>query len=224
MLLSASVEQHGPSLPLQNYQYSWCVDPLDGTKEFLKRNGQFTVNIALLQRGRPVLGVVQVPVQGLVYFAVKASGAWRRAAGADTRLQCAPFAAGQAGLTVVGSASHMTLETTEFLKDYVDPKFEQLGSSLKLLLVRAGAARGAAWPCSWLSVVTPWHLNKGMDRQLGAAATPATPRSCMLSGMQLNGRCNPPSTKPRDRWLRARHMYTHGWRPPVNGTRPQQIS
>ena len=48
--------------PLQGYQYSWCVDPLDGTKEFLKRNGQFTVNIALLQGGTPVLGVVAVPV------------------------------------------------------------------------------------------------------------------------------------------------------------------
>jgi len=47
---------------LQGYQYSWCVDPLDGTKEFLKRNGQFTVNIALLEGSRPVLGVVAVPV------------------------------------------------------------------------------------------------------------------------------------------------------------------
>lgn len=50
-------------LLLQNYQYCWCVDPLDGTKEFLKRNGQFTVNIALLQGAKPVLGVVHVPVQ-----------------------------------------------------------------------------------------------------------------------------------------------------------------
>ena len=50
------------SPPTQGYQYSWCVDPLDGTKEFLKRNGQFTVNIALLEGSRPVLGIVAVPV------------------------------------------------------------------------------------------------------------------------------------------------------------------
>lgn len=58
LLLSTDQRTHG-----QGYQYSWCVDPLDGTKEFLKRNGQFTVNIALLRGSQPVLGVVHVPAQ-----------------------------------------------------------------------------------------------------------------------------------------------------------------
>ena len=61
---------------LQNYQYSWCVDPLDGTKEFIKRNGQFTVNIALLEGDTPVMGVVQIPVTGKVYYAAKGQGSF----------------------------------------------------------------------------------------------------------------------------------------------------
>lgn len=62
--LRAACHHTVPPVPpcLQGYQYSWCVDPLDGTKEFLKRNGQFTVNIALLEGSRPILGVVAVPV------------------------------------------------------------------------------------------------------------------------------------------------------------------
>ena len=53
---------------MQGYEYHWCVDPLDGTKEFLKRNGEFTVNIALVFRGQPVLGVVHVPCTGKTYW------------------------------------------------------------------------------------------------------------------------------------------------------------
>jgi hypothetical protein len=61
-LLAHTSPVEGAASPAQGYQYSWCVDPLDGTKEFLKRNGQFTVNIALLKGSHPVLGVVAVPV------------------------------------------------------------------------------------------------------------------------------------------------------------------
>ncbi len=67
------------------------MDPLDGTKEFLKRNGEFTVNIALISDGAPVLGVVHVPVQRLTYWAVQGQGAWRREGGKQERIQAAPF-------------------------------------------------------------------------------------------------------------------------------------
>ncbi len=75
----------------QHYQYSWLIDPLDGTKEFLKRNGEFTVNIALIHDGKPVLGVVHVPCQGKTYWAVQGQGAWRRAGGHQTPIRAATF-------------------------------------------------------------------------------------------------------------------------------------
>lgn len=62
----------------KNYQYSWCVDPLDGTKEFIKRNGQFTVNIALIRGTHSVLGVVHTPCQGRTHFASVGQGAFLR--------------------------------------------------------------------------------------------------------------------------------------------------
>lgn len=73
------VSEENKQLPFdlrKNYKYSWCVDPLDGTKEFIKRNGQFTVNIALIEDDTPILGVVQVPVTGKVYYATRGQGAF----------------------------------------------------------------------------------------------------------------------------------------------------
>lgn len=122
---------------MQGYLYSWCVDPLDGTKEFIKRNGQFTVNIALLRGTEPVMGVVQIPCEDKVYWAVKGQGAFIRVAGVDTRISAASFDPSTPGLVIVGSASHSTAETEEFVAEYASPVFKQLGSSLKLLMVRA---------------------------------------------------------------------------------------
>ncbi|PRW61118.1 3 (2),5 -bisphosphate nucleotidase [Chlorella sorokiniana] len=125
----------------KGYQYSWCVDPLDGTKEFLKRNGQFTVNIALLRGSQPVLGVVAVPVDGTVYWAAEGQGAYvQRPGGEAQRLQAAEVDLSAPGLVVVGSASHLTAETQAFVAQLREPTFKQLGSSLKLLMVAEGAA------------------------------------------------------------------------------------
>ena len=94
----------------RGYKYCWCVDPLDGTKEFLKRNGQFTVNIALLRcdpsGGVPVLGIVHTPCTGATHWAVAGRGAYLRADGksADVRLSCAEFSPADTGLVIVGSA------------------------------------------------------------------------------------------------------------------------
>jgi 3'(2'), 5'-bisphosphate nucleotidase len=89
----------------RDWQEYWLVDPLDGTKEFIQRNGQFTVNIALVRAGRPVLGVVHVPVSGVTYGGIVGQGAWRRNRGAAKQpievraLQDGP-------VRVVGSRSH----------------------------------------------------------------------------------------------------------------------
>jgi 3'(2'), 5'-bisphosphate nucleotidase len=139
---------------LQNYQYSWCVDPLDGTKEFLKRNGQFTVNIALLEGDTPVLGVVQVPTTGKVYWAAKGQGSFVQDSPAEParQIHAKEFDPTASGLTIVGSASHNTAETTEFVSQFTDPSFVQLGSSLKLLMVAEGEAHvypRLAPTCEW---------------------------------------------------------------------------
>ncbi len=121
----------------------WLVDPLDGTKEFLKHNGEFTVNIALIEDGRPVLGVVYAPALDVLYTGAAGEGAFRRAgAGPDERL---PLAARPARFTVVASRSHMDADTAACIEAFrarhgaVEQR--SIGSSLKLCLVAEGAAQ-----------------------------------------------------------------------------------
>jgi len=124
----------------QNYEYCWIVDPLDGTKEFVKRNGEFTVMIALVQGQVPVLGVVHVPVTGTTYYAVEGQGAFKRHQGTNTQIHCAEFDPMDVGLTLVGSASHPNPATKEFVELFKEPGFKALGSSLKLTMVAEGEA------------------------------------------------------------------------------------
>lgn len=115
----------------------WLVDPLDGTKEFIKRNGEFTVNIALVRDGRPVLGVVYVPVSGVVYAGSVLEGSLKIENG-QKRLLEAVFD-GKIPV-IVTSRSHKGKETEEFLENI--GKFEEVsvGSSLKICLVAEGTA------------------------------------------------------------------------------------
>ncbi|KDD76927.1 inositol monophosphatase [Helicosporidium sp. ATCC 50920] len=124
----------------KGYKYSWCVDPLDGTKEFLKRNGQFTVNIALLEDDTPIMGVVQIPVENKVYWACRGQGAFIHENGTDRRIRAASFKLSDPGLRLVGSSSHNSPATQEFISRFQDPSFLQLGSSIKLLKVADGSA------------------------------------------------------------------------------------
>ena len=74
------LSEEGRDIPYEKrrqWNRLWIVDPLDGTKEFIKRNGEFTVNIALVEKGMPILGVIFIPVKNVVYFALKAEGCWR---------------------------------------------------------------------------------------------------------------------------------------------------
>lgn len=124
----------------KGYQYFWCVDPLDGTKEFLKRNGQFTVNIALVHGQTPILGVVHTPVSRKTHFAVEGQGAFVSEGEKITPLQAATFSETDSGLTIVGSSSHSSPLTEAFVSRYDQPNFAQLGSSLKLLMIAEGTA------------------------------------------------------------------------------------
>jgi 3'(2'), 5'-bisphosphate nucleotidase len=118
----------------------WLVDPLDGTKEFIKRNGEFTVNIALIEGTEPVMGVVSAPATGLLYAAGRGLGAWKHAPGhPPERLASVPKPAA-VPLVVVESRSHPSPELEAFLETVPVARRVQAGSALKFCLVADGTA------------------------------------------------------------------------------------
>lgn len=141
-----------------SWEKLWVVDPLDGTKEFIKRNGEFTVNIALVIDGKPVMGVVYVPVSRKVYYGLQPlpalsaekgeSGAWRAMAGENgslTSVEKLPIAeANHVGYVVVASRSHLSPETEDYIsrlrEKHSDVQLRSAGSSLKLCLIAEGSA------------------------------------------------------------------------------------
>lgn len=118
----------------------WLVDPLDGTKEFIKRNGEFTVNIALIEQGKAILGVVHAPAQHTTYSAAQGCGATKiDAQGARTGIRVTTPEKGKA-VRVVGSRSHAGDSLDQLQKVLGDMILVPMGSSLKLCLVAEGAA------------------------------------------------------------------------------------
>ncbi|MEQ9307097.1 MAG: 3'(2'),5'-bisphosphate nucleotidase CysQ [Marinoscillum sp.] len=120
----------------KSWEYFWMIDPLDGTKEFIKKNGEFTVNIALIHEGRVILGVVDTPVLGDLYWAVSNQGAFKN----GNRLEVNQFKFDDKGLKVVASRSHLNEDTEAFMSGLSSPEIVSKGSSLKLLMVAEGAA------------------------------------------------------------------------------------
>ena len=135
------------------WEFFWLVDPLDGTKEFVKRNGEFTVNIALIHNGVPKLGVVYAPVRKELYFALDEIGSFKK----DSFLHpiedvddlvadssSLPIYAESDVFTIVGSRSHMSTETEDFFlekkKEYGEVNILSIGSSLKICMVAEGKA------------------------------------------------------------------------------------
>jgi 3'(2'), 5'-bisphosphate nucleotidase len=117
----------------------WLVDPLDGTREFVERNDEFTVNIALVRKGVPTLGVVYAPVLKRMYGASGPGDAWIEQ-DKDARTPITVRPAPEDGLTVVVSRHHMDQSTIDFLKDFKVKDQRPAGSSLKFCLVAEGVA------------------------------------------------------------------------------------
>lgn len=141
------LSEEGADIPWserQHWQRYWLVDPLDGTKEFIKRNGEFTVNIALIDQGEPVLGVIHAPVLSKTYSAAMGlgaycetpdtSGTWQAKA-----IQAVAPSAGQP-VRIVGSRSHAQPGMDEVLARYPQHELIAVGSSLKFCLVAEGSA------------------------------------------------------------------------------------
>ncbi|MCF0058452.1 3'(2'),5'-bisphosphate nucleotidase CysQ [Dyadobacter sp. CY356] len=122
----------------KNWEYFWCVDPLDGTKEFINRNGEFTINIALVRNRIPVLGVIYIPVSDTIYYATQETGGWKiDSEGNKTALKVDK---NSTDWISVGSRSHAAPEETEVLARYPVVKKIAIGSSLKFCLLAEGLA------------------------------------------------------------------------------------
>jgi len=122
----------------KNWDYYWCIDPIDGTKEFIKKNDEFTVNIALIHKNSPVLGVVYAPAIDELYYAKKNEGAFKN----GIKLPIKINENSKERLYVVASKSHLSKETQNFIDSLESENIEQVskGSSLKLCMVAEGVA------------------------------------------------------------------------------------
>ncbi|MCR8848737.1 3'(2'),5'-bisphosphate nucleotidase CysQ [Rossellomorea sp. SC111] len=143
------LSEEGASIPYnerKNWSSFWLVDPLDGTKEFINKNGEFTVNIALIQGNRPVLGIVYAPVTDTLYFADKNKGAYKvmAASSLEKRKQVKINTASSGVKRIVISRSHLSEATQEYIDDLQRREgkleFTSIGSSLKFCLIADGSA------------------------------------------------------------------------------------
>jgi 3'(2'), 5'-bisphosphate nucleotidase len=171
-----------PYVERSHWKQYWLVDPLDGTKEFIKRNGEFTVNIALIENSVPVLGVIYVPVTKDLYFSSKELGAYKainqdaESFNGNTKqlMQSSfklPFVTENETYTVVGSRSHMNEETEEFIAkikaEHGEIDFMSRGSSLKICMVAEGLAN--IYPR--FAPTMEWDTGAGHAIALGAGCT-----------------------------------------------------
>lgn len=125
----------------KDWEYLWVVDPLDGTKEFIKRNGEFTVNIALVKEGVPILGVVYAPVLDKLYAGFEGSDVTLTIAGTASKLvRREELDLSKPGLRVVASRSHLNDETQTFLDRLTKPVIVSMGSSMKFMMIAEGMA------------------------------------------------------------------------------------
>lgn len=122
------------------YPFMWLLDPLDGTKEFLHRTDEFSINLALIAEGKVVAGYIHLPVWNKVYFAHKGKGAFELADGNLRKLEAAGFSLQDAGLKVVASRSHLDHLTKTYIDQLVQPTMLPLGSALKFISIASGEA------------------------------------------------------------------------------------
>jgi len=148
------LSEEGKHIPFENrnsWSKFWMVDPIDGTKEFIKRNGEFTINIALIYQQKPILGVVYAPALHELYYAQNTLGAFKinttSAIDLNNILSNSlklPISKKNNTYTIVASRSHLSKETTDFIdvlkNDYAEIEMISRGSSLKFCLVAEGSA------------------------------------------------------------------------------------
>ncbi|MBE9585903.1 3'(2'),5'-bisphosphate nucleotidase CysQ [Mucilaginibacter sp. JRF] len=135
------LSEEGAHIPYEvrsEWEYYWCVDPLDGTKEFINRNGEFTVNIALIHRDTPVLGVIYVPCKNVLYYGDSKGSYRQKLIEGKVRIKTESK---PSNWTAVGSRSHADGTEADFLSAYPVTRQLSAGSSLKFCLVAEGKAQ-----------------------------------------------------------------------------------
>ncbi len=140
------LSEEGKNIPYderKNWNRFWLIDPLDGTKEFIKRNGEFTVNIALIENNIPVWGVVAVPVLNTMYYINESNEVIKELDGQKIILKHYSTIKKMPtdGLTIVSSRSHMDEKTVNYLATFDNYQLISMGSSLKFMLVAEGKAQ-----------------------------------------------------------------------------------
>jgi 3'(2'), 5'-bisphosphate nucleotidase len=137
------ISEEGKEIPYEErrrWNSFYLVDPLDGTKEFINRNGEFTVNIALMRESRPALGVIVLPVTGTTYFALEGEGAYKQDRRSAPERLAVRRRRSDEGLTVVASRSHASPELEDFLRPLDIKEKVSRGSSLKFCIIAEGKA------------------------------------------------------------------------------------
>ena len=151
--IEQALREYTPDIPLlseesaegdiqqrQSWDRYWLIDPLDGTKEFIKKNGEFTVNIALIENHEPVMGVVYAPAIDTTYYGTLQGGAYCIRNGQKKRISICPPPQDSQGWRVVGSRSHQSDDFVQFMQQLPQAELLPMGSSLKLCLVAEGKA------------------------------------------------------------------------------------
>jgi len=188
-VIMAGLKKHFPAIPVlseeganvpyavrKEWQRFWLVDPLDGTKEFIKRNGEFTVNIALIENQEPISGIVYVPAQDKIYWGIKKQGAWIQQGNDEPQAIKVRHPDRDEGLTVVMSRSHPSPELEEYLGNIMVAESLPIGSSLKLCVV----AEGKADLYPRLGPTMEWDTAAGHAVVVAAGGTVETPKKEIL--------------------------------------------
>ncbi|PTB83233.1 3'(2'),5'-bisphosphate nucleotidase [Pseudidiomarina aestuarii] len=158
----------------RQWERYWLVDPLDGTKEFLKRNGEFTVNIALIENGVPILGVVYAPVLDAIYSGIHRQASWLNDSLLGTCHELRKPRPAGAVLRIVGSRSHQSADMQDFLAQLEQPyELVPMGSSLKICLIAEGKA--------------DLYPRLGLTSEWDTAAAHAVLLGCGLDMTELDG-------------------------------------
>jgi 3'(2'), 5'-bisphosphate nucleotidase len=123
-----------------SYEYVWLLDPLDGTKEFIHKTDEFSINLALIHHGEAIGGFIYLPVFESFYHAIKGSGSWMVKEGVSSKLQSSTFSLKEQGLRVVASRSNPDTLTQSYIDALVSPSIVNLGSALKFISIASGDA------------------------------------------------------------------------------------
>ena len=124
----------------KSWTHYWLIDPLDGTKEFIKKNGEFTVNIALIKKNKPIMGIVYCPVKKSLYWNHPEQGAFKKESSTVLLQRKQKINFHQSGLRVITSRSHLNSQTEKFISKLKQPKIISCGSSLKILFLTENKA------------------------------------------------------------------------------------